>query len=103
MAVVSGRLSVTTPGTSMTQRWSVVSWGMDMPYWQYRVLPLDKDQAYSGRGNGTAMEMRPAWTIASAVLVPIAPILEMRRCSALAVVRLSAHTTSFVYSTCMQL
>ena len=59
-AVVSGRLSVTTPGASEKQRWSVSSWGMDMPYWQYRVLPLERDQTDSGTGNGPAMEMSPA-------------------------------------------
>ena len=59
-AVVSGRLSVTIPGTSEKQRWSVSSWSMDMPYWQYRVLPLERDQVDSGTGNGPAMEMSPA-------------------------------------------
>ena len=75
-AVVSGRLSVTTPGTSTKRRWSVDSWGMDMPYWQYGVLPLARDQAGSGRGTGPAMEMRPAWMIAAAVGVS-APTLKM--------------------------
>ena len=56
---VSGRLSVTTPGALQKQRWSVVSWGMDMPYWQYRVLPLARDQAGSGIECGPAMVMRP--------------------------------------------
>ena len=40
---------------------------MDMPYWQYRVLPLARVQADSGKEYGNAMEMRPAWTIAAAV------------------------------------
>ena len=75
-AVVSGRLSVTTPGTLQKQRWSVGSWGMDMPYWQYRVLPLARDQAGSGIECGTAMEERPAWMVAAA-LVPSAPTLKM--------------------------
>ena len=57
--VVSGRLSVTTPGALQKQRWSVVSWGMDMPYWQYRVLLLARDQAGSGKGSGPVMDMRP--------------------------------------------
>ena len=59
-AVVSGRLSATNPGTSEKQRWSVGSWGMSMPYWQYRVLPLERDQVDNGTGNGPAMEMSPA-------------------------------------------
>ena len=59
-AVVSGRLSVMTSGTSKKQRWSVDSWAMDMPYWQYMMLPLERDRAGSGKENGTAMEMRPA-------------------------------------------
>ena len=75
-AVVSGRLSVTTPGTSKKQRWSVVSWGMDMPYWRYRELPLGKDLVGSGRGIGPAMETVLAWMIAAAVL-PLAPTLKM--------------------------
>ena len=75
-AVVSGRLSVTTPGTSEKQMWSVDSWGMDMPYWQYRVLPLARDQVGSGTGSGPVMEMRPVCQIAAAV-VPYAPTLKM--------------------------
>ena len=75
-AVVSGRLSATTPGTSEKQKWSVSSWGMDMPYWQYRVLPLARDQVGSGTGSGPVKEMRPAWMIAAAV-VPYAPTLKM--------------------------
>jgi len=74
--VVSGRLSVTTPGTSEKQRWSVGSWGMDMPYWQYRVLPLARDQAGSGKGSGPVKEMRPVCQIAAAV-VPYAPTMQM--------------------------
>ena len=58
--MVSGRLSVTTFGTSEKQRWSVGSWGMDMPYWQYRVLPLERDQADSGKQSGPAVEMNSA-------------------------------------------
>ena len=54
-AVVSGRLSVTTLGTLQKQRWSVGSWGMDMPYWQYRVLPMARDQVGSGIQCGPAM------------------------------------------------
>ena len=65
--MVSGRLSVTTPGTSMKQRWSVVSWGMDMPYWRYRELLLDRDPAGHLGGPGSALEMSPAWPIASEV------------------------------------
>ena len=64
-AVVSGRLSVMPHGTPKKQKWSVGSWAMDMPYWQYRVLPLERDQVGSGKGNGTAMELRPAWMIAA--------------------------------------
>ena len=75
-AVVNGRPSVTTPGTLQKQRWSVSSWGMDMPFWQYRVLPLARDQAGSGKGSGTAMEMKPAWMVAAALL-PFAPTLKM--------------------------
>ena len=75
-AVVSGRLSVMTPGTSKKQRWSVGSWAMDMLYWQYRVLPLERDQVGSGKGNGTAMELRPAWMIA-ATEMPLVPTLKM--------------------------
>ena len=75
-AVVNGRLFVTTLGALQKQRWSVGSWGMDMPYWQYRVLPLARDQAGSGKDSGTAMEMRPAWMIAAAD-VPLAPTLKM--------------------------
>ena len=75
-AVVSGRLSATTPGTSEKQRWSVGSWGMDMPYWQYRVLPLARDQAHSGTGSGPVKEMRPVCQIAAAV-VPYAPTMQM--------------------------
>ncbi len=74
--VVNGRLSVTTPGTLQKQRWSVGSWGMNMPYWQYGVLPLARDQVDSGKGSGPALEMRPAWMTAAAV-VPFAPILKM--------------------------
>ena len=74
--MVSGRLSVTTPGTLQKQRSSVSNWGMDMPYWQYRVLPMARDQAGSGKGSGTAMGMRPAWMVAAA-LVPSAPTLKM--------------------------
>ena len=74
--VVSGRLSVTTPGTLQKQRWSVGSWGMDMPYWQYRVLPMARDQAGSGIECGTAMEERSAWMVAAAV-VPFATTLKM--------------------------
>ena len=76
IAVVSGRLSVTTSGTSKKQKWSVGSWAMDMPYWQYTMLLLERDQAGSGKGNGTAMEMRPTWMIAAAV-VSLAPTLKM--------------------------
>ena len=75
--VVSGRLSVTTPGTLQKQRWSVGSWAMNMPYWQYRVLPLARDQAGNGKGSGPAMVERSAWMIAAAV-VPFAPTLKMR-------------------------
>ena len=75
-AVVSGRLSVTTLGELQKQRWSVSNWSMDMPYWQYRVLNLARDQAGSGKDSGTAMEMRPAWMIAAAD-VPLAPTLKM--------------------------
>ena len=74
--MVSGRQSVTTPGTSEKQRWSVGSWGMDMPYWQYRVLPLARDQAGSGTGSGPVIEMRPVCQIAAAA-VPYAPTLKM--------------------------
>ena len=74
--MVSGRLSVTTPGTLQKQRSSVSNWGMDMPYWQYRVLPMARDQVGSGKSSGTAMEMKPAWMIAAA-LVPFAPTLKM--------------------------
>ena len=76
-AVVSGRLSVMTPGTSKKQRWSVGSWVMDMLYWQYRVLPLERGQTGSGKENGPAMEMRPAWTIA-ATEMPLVPTLTLR-------------------------
>ena len=86
--MVNGRLSVTTPGTSEKQRWSVGSWGMDMPYWQYRVLPLARDQAGSGKGCGPAMGMRPAWMIAALALH--APTLKLHLSSALALVRPSA-------------
>ena len=93
-AVGSGRLSVTTPGTSKKRRWSVVSWGMDMPKWHYRALPLSKDQADNWRGNGPAMEVKPAWMIATALLLnPVilfAPTLGMHLWSALAMVRISA-------------
>ena len=75
--MVSGRLSVTTPGTSQKQRWSAVGWGMDMPYWRYGVLPLARVQADSGTGTGTAMEMRPVWIIAAAAVEPFAPTLKM--------------------------
>ena len=75
-AVVSGRLSVTTPGTSEKQKWSVSSWGMDMPYWKYGVLPLARDQADNGTGSGPAMEVRPVCQIAAAV-VPYAPTMKM--------------------------
>ena len=75
--VVSGRLSVITPGTSKKQKWSVSSWAMDMLYWQYRVLPLERDQVGSWKGNGTAMEMRPAWMIA-ATEMPLVPTRKMR-------------------------
>ena len=74
--VVNGRPSVTTPGTLQKQRWSVGSWDMDMPYWQYGVLPLARDQAGSGIECGTAMGMRPAWMVAAAV-VPFATTLKM--------------------------
>ena len=77
--VVNGRLSVTTPGALQKQRWSDGSWGMDMPYWQYRVLPLARDQASSGKGSGPALEMRSAWMVAAAAaVVPSAPTLKMR-------------------------
>ena len=76
IAVMSGRLSATTPGTSEKQRWSVSSWDMDMPYWRYRVLPLAWVQAGSGTGSGPVMEMRPVCQIAAAV-VPYAPTLKM--------------------------
>ena len=55
--VVSGRLSVMTPGTSEKQRWSVSSWAMDMPYWQYRVLPLARDQVGSATQFGGQLEV----------------------------------------------
>ena len=101
--VVSGRLSVTTPGTSQKQMWSVAGWGMDMPYWRYRRLPLERDRADSGKEAGTAMEMRPAWIIAAAV-VPLAPTLKMHLWSALAVVRLSVLVLSGTshHITCQQ-
>ena len=67
---------MTTPGTSQKQRWSVGGWDMDMPYWRYKVLPLERDQADSGGGTGTAREMRPAWIIAAAVET-FAPTLKM--------------------------
>ena len=73
---MSGTLSVTTPGTSQKQRWSVGGWGMDMPYWRYRELPLARVQAVSGKEYGNAMEMRPAWMIAAAVEA-FAPTLKM--------------------------
>ena len=75
-AVECGRLSVMTPGTSKKQRWSVGSWGMDMPFWQYRVLPLARDQEDNGIGTGPAVEMKPVWMVAAA-LVPFAPTLKM--------------------------
>ena len=74
---MSGRLSVTTPGTLQKQRWSVGSWGMDMLYWQYRVLPLERDQSGIGKETGTAMEMSSAWMIAVVVVLPIATTLTL--------------------------
>ena len=61
-----------------------------MPYWQYRVLPLARDQAGSGKGSGSAMEERSAWMVAAAAVMPFAPTLKMHLWSALAVVRPSA-------------
>ena len=55
----------------MNQMWSVVSWGMDMPYWEYTVLPLDRDQTGYGIGTGTVMEMRPVQMIAEATVLII--------------------------------
>ena len=72
----SGRLSVMTHGTSKKQRWSVGSWGMGMPYWQYKQLPLARDQVDNGIGSGPALEMRVAWTVA-AQSVLLAPTLKM--------------------------
>ena len=74
--VVSGRLSVTTPGTSKKQRWSVGGWSTDMPYWQYRVLPLARDQAGNWRRSGPALGMSSTWLIAAAAM-PFAPTLKM--------------------------
>ena len=75
--MVSGTLSVTNCGTSKKQRWYVGSWGMDMPYWQYRVLPLERDQSGSGKETGTAMEMSSAWMIVVVVVLPIATTLKL--------------------------
>ena len=75
-AVGSGRLCVMTHGTSEKQRWSVGSWGMDMLFWQYRELPLARDQEDSGRGAGPALELRVAWIVAEAV-VRLVPTLKM--------------------------
>ena len=33
---------------------------MDIPYWQYRVLPLARDQASNWKGSGPALEMSSA-------------------------------------------
>ena len=75
-AVVSGRLSVTTPGTSKKQRWSVGSWAMDMPYWQSVEQPLVRDLVGSGVGSGPVVEERVAWRVAP-VVVPLARTLKM--------------------------
>ena len=74
----SGRLSVMTPGTSKKQGWSVGSWGMDMPFWRYRVQPLAEGQGGNGRGAGPAVELRSAWMVAAAG-VPLVPTLKMLR------------------------
>ena len=49
---------------------------MDMQFWQYVVLPLDRDPAGHLGGPGSALEMSPAWPIASEVGA-IAPTLVM--------------------------
>ena len=53
---------------------------MDMPYWQYRVLLLEGDQAGGGKGNGTAKEVRSVCRIATAEvsLAEVAPAPNMR-------------------------
>ena len=75
-SVVSGRLSVTTPGTSKKRRWCVGGWSTDMPYWQYRVLPLARDLAVNCRRSGPALGMSSAWMSAAAAM-PFARTLKM--------------------------